>query len=210
MAPSYVEVEQETARLKRKMQEVGAELREVNGALELSRSSLQAALTSLEMELPASDEARSVLVRQLGSESEEPALIDLADRSRQLIALRREYARQAQISAIDPSAVALAFRSAQQELATWRNQHLAEISRSLAGIRPFFPNAELDADIAPGQALANAIALTTVEIKRLEDAEARLSAGNRRLVELGDALKRNESRTSELDKEIGLITVGTG
>ena len=210
MAPSYVEVEQETARLKRKMQEMGAELREVNGALELSRSSLQAALTSLEMKFPASDEARSTLERQLGSESEEPALIDLADRSRQLIALRREYARQAQISAIDPSAVALVFRSAQQELATWRNQHLAEISLSLAGIRPFFPNAELDADIAPGQALANAIALTTAEIKRLEDAEARLSAGNRRLVELDDALKRNESRTSELDKEIGLIAVETG
>lgn len=210
MAPTYVEVEQEIAQLKRKLQEAGALLREVNAALELSRSNLQAALTSLDLKMPTSDEARSVLERQLASESEEPALIDLADRSRQLIALRREYARQAQISAIDTSAAALMFQSAQQELATWRNQHLAEITQTLAGIRPFFPNAELDADIAPGQALANAIALTTAEIKRLEDAEARLSAGNRRLGELGDALKRNASRTSELDREIALIAVETG
>jgi DNA repair protein SbcC/Rad50 len=210
MAPSYLDVEQEIALLKRKLQEAAAQLREVNGALELSRSSLQAALTSLEMKMPTSDEARSVLERQLGSENEEPALIDLADRSRQLIALRREHARQAQISATNPSAVALVFRSAQQELAAWRNQHLAEITQTLAGIRPFFPNAELDADIAPGQALADAIALSTAEIKRLEDAEARLSAGTRRLVELDDALKRNESRTSELDKEIALIAVETG
>jgi exonuclease SbcC len=209
IAPSYLEVEQETARLKRELQDSRAQLRVVNGALELSRSSLQAALTSLEMKIPTSDEARSALERQLGSESEEPALIDLADRSRQLIALHREYARQAQMSAIDPSAVALVFQSAQRELATWRDRHLAEITRTLAGIRPYFPNAELDADIAPGQALTNAITLTTAEIKRLEDAEVRRSAGIRRLIELEDALKRNESRISELDKEIALITVET-
>jgi hypothetical protein len=50
--------------------------------------------------MPADDTARSELQRELESSSEEPDLVDLADRRRELVVLRRAAVQQAQISGI--------------------------------------------------------------------------------------------------------------
>ncbi len=127
------------------------------------------------------------------------------------MALRREYARQAQdLSAPNASGAHTTYEHAQQQLAAWRNRHLADIEFAIASVRSFSPDTEMQVNIDPGQAVANAITLATTEVQRLQALDARTQSRNNRLVDLDDALKRNGSRVSELDKEIAFLAVETG
>jgi DNA repair protein SbcC/Rad50 len=206
LAPSYVDVEQESDRLNAILRELRSQLDRATDDLDRSTTTLQASLSSLDLDIPSTAEGLLALQSELLEESEERSLNNLADRSRQLLALRREYERRRQISQVEQSAVSPAHQSAQQELLEWRRQFLNDITTALEGVSPYFPNADWVADVAPGRSVANALVVTNAEINRLEEAETRLIAGNKRLIELDDARRRNEIRTSELDKEIGSIT----
>jgi DNA repair protein SbcC/Rad50 len=210
LAPSYADVEQESSRLTGILRDRRAEFDRVRGDVEYIRKGLQAPLLLLDKQMPQGDQGLSVLERELNSESEEGALVDLADRRRQLSALRREHERQVQVSLFDQSAASAGYRSAQQDLAAWRGRFANDITRAFAAVSPFFPNADWTADIAPGRSVANAIVVTAAEIKRLEDAEARLTGGARRIVEIDEALRRNVARIAELDQEVAAIAAEVG
>ena len=171
---------------------------------------LEAALTALGLRMPADDTARSELQRELGSSSEEPDLVDLADRRRQLAVLRRAAVQQAQISGINPSAPELVFRMAQEEADAWRRQYQSDIDTALVSVGDYSAIAELEALDDPGKAIDTAIGFLVEDLQRLDSVDARLQAGNRRLFEIEDAVRRNQSRTASLDEQIAAIAVEIG
>jgi exonuclease SbcC len=209
IAKSYDDVDREAKRLDGELERARSQLIEVEGALAISRAGLEAAIAALGLRMPGDDTARSELERELGYSSEEPDLVDLADKSRQLTVLRRAAVRQAQISGMNPSASELVFRTAQEEVDAWRKRYLGDIDAALVNLRDYSTIAEREALDDPGKVIETAIGFLAEDLQRLENVDARLQAGNRRQLEIEDAVKRNQSRTASLDEQIATIAVET-
>lgn len=210
IAKSYDDVDREAERLDGELQKARAQLIEVEGTLAISRAVIEPALGALGFRMPADDSARSELQLEFASSNEEPDLVDLADRRRQLTVLRRAAVQQARISGINPSASELAFRTAQEEADAWRKRYQGDIDAGLVSARDYSAIAELEALDDPGKAVETAIGFLAEDLQRLENLDGRLQAGNRRLLEIEDAVKRNQSRTASLNEQIASIAVETG
>jgi DNA repair protein SbcC/Rad50 len=115
IAKNYDDVDREATRLDGELEKARAQLLEVEAALAIGRVDIEPALAALGFRMPADGSGRSELQRELASSNEEPDLVDLADRRRQLTVLRRVAVQQARISGINRSASELAFRTAQEE-----------------------------------------------------------------------------------------------
>lgn len=210
IAKSYDDVDRESKRLDAELKQTRTALDGVESELTISQSELELALKTLELQMPAGDTARSLLRRDLASSSEEPELINLADRRRQLAALRRAATRFSQISKFDPGALELALRSAREELEAWRSQHDRDIKTALVSVVEYSPNATLGTIDEPGKAVQAAIAFLAEDLDRFEDVVRRLEASNRRLLEIEDAVKHNQSRIAALNEQIAAIAVEAG
>jgi DNA repair protein SbcC/Rad50 len=211
LATNYGPVEDEIARLRGELNRTRAQLAAADAALAQTRAELEGALTTLGLAMPATQEARAALEERLRSGNEEAALGNLADGNRQLLALRREYARQGQtLATLDASQARSTHEQAQQQLAAWRSQFSSQIDEAITGTRSFFPDAQLEVNVDPDRAVSNAISAVLAEIQRLAVIDSRAQSHTNRLIELEDALKRNATRISELDREIALIAAETG
>jgi exonuclease SbcC len=210
IAKSYDDVDRETKRLDAEQKQARTELGGVEGALKISQSELELALKTLALQMPPGDTARSLLRRDLASSSEEPELINSADRRRQLAALRRAATRFSQISKIDPGALELALRSAQEELEAWRSQYDRDIKTALASVVEYSPNATLGTIDDPGKAVQTAIAFLAEDLDRFENVVRRLEASNKRMIEIEDTIKHYQSRIAALNEQIAAIAVEAG
>ena len=203
-------MDQEAKRLDGELERVRAQLIEVERKLAANRAALEPALAALGLRMPPDDIARSELQRALASSKEEPDLVDLADRRRRLTVLRRVAAQQARIRNINPSVSEMSFRAAQQEADAWRTRYRGDVDAALVSVRDYTAIPELEAPDNPGKAIETAIDFLAEDLQRLENVDARLQAGNRRLREIEDAVKRNQSRTALLDEQIASIAAETG
>lgn len=211
LAPTYEDVERERNRLIRDMDDARTQLAEIDAVVERGKVALQNALAVLKIEALASVTEPSVLEQALRSGDEESALVDLADKSRQLIALRRQLGRLVDsASSTESGALEAAHSKSQSELAAWRERQSLEIDSALATVRSLFPGAELPGVSDPARAVAVAMALVTPELERCDAIAAREEADAKRRVELEDALVRVRSRIETLDKEIGSVAAEAG
>lgn len=153
IAKNYDDVDREAKRLDGELENARAQLLEVEGALAFSWAVIEPALAALGFRMPADGSARSELQRELASSNEEPDLVDLADRRRQLTVLRRAAVQQARISGINPTASELAFRTAQEEADAWRKRHQGDIDTALVGARDYSAIAELAPSTIPARPL---------------------------------------------------------
>ena len=137
IAKSYDDVDREARRLDGELERIRSQLVEVERLLAINRAAIEPALAALGLRMPGDDIARSELQRALASSSEEPDLIDLADKGRQLTVLRRVAAQQARIRDINPSASELTLRTAQQEADAWRTRYQSDIDAALVSVRGY-------------------------------------------------------------------------
>ena len=174
LTPTYENVEWERDRLSREIGNARTQLTQVDAVVEQGEAALQSALTVLEIEAPATAAERAALEQTLRSNDEESALIDLADRNRQLIALRRELARQMQSTlSAELSALEAAHDRSRSELAAWRERYASEIDGALAAVHRLFADADLPGGGDPSQAVAAATVLVNTELERLDAVAAR-------------------------------------
>jgi DNA repair protein SbcC/Rad50 len=211
IAPTYDDVERELDKITREINEARALLAQTDAAFKQSQTALQSALAVLEIQIPATTVEEAALERVLRSTDEERALIDLADKNRQLIALRRELGRQTQNQlSIERSSLEAAHARSQSELALWREVYSGQIDTALGDVRQLFPNAETPVDSNPGQAVADAMVLVSTDLERLEAVAEREQADAERRVQLEDAIVQARSRIAALGQEIASVAIDAG
>jgi exonuclease SbcC len=211
LVPTYEDVERERDRLSYEISKAGTQLQETAENIERGDALLKTALTVLRIDSPATATERAALEQTLGSGDEESALVDLADKNRQLIALRRELARQTGGDSSEKlSTLEIAHDRSKRELAAWRGEYLSEMDRALAAVRRLFADVDLPGSDDPSPAVAAATVLVTTELERLKAVAAHEESSAKRRVELEDALARTQSRLAALDAEIGSVAVEAG
>lgn len=209
LAPMYEDVQRERDKRTREITEARAQLAEIDSAVKKTQTELESALAVLQIQSPSLTEA--ALEQALRSTDEERALVDLADKKRQLIALRRELGRQTQQEASGGrSAIEAAHAKSQEELADWRRSYLTEIDTILENVHRLFPKVELTNGTNPSEAVAQATALVSADLARLELAATREQTDTVRRVQLEDGIAQTRSRMTALSQEIGSIATYAG
>jgi exonuclease SbcC len=211
LVPSYEEVERERDSLNDRVNGTRAQLAEVNSLITRTQSVLQNALTVMEIAMPVSDAQRRALESVLTSEAEDSALVELAEKLRILIILRRELGRVVEGAlSRERAELEAAYRRSQNELAAWRRQYSSKVEEVVANVRRLFPNSEPLRQEDPTHAISAAIASVSAELERVDAIVSSETSNTKRRAEVEDVLAGARSRVERLDREIGSVAADAG